>query len=326
MTLGFNLPRRAATWLALFAILQAFVLPAAAEVRVVTTIKPIHALVSGIIGHARSNTDNAPYLIVKGTASPHAYAMKPSDAAALQNADIIFQIGGAFEQFLASAIRNSRSGATIIKLASVPGINRLPYRKDLTWSGGLTHSSHGHTHSHNESASSSFDPHIWLDPSNAIKMTSAIAHALSRAQPNNAQLYEDNAAALSARIRRLELDIARQLQTVRTKPFMVFHDAFQYFEAAFRLTAIGAISLDETRPPGAGRVRVLQRLLVSHKVVCVFAEPQFEPKIIGTLLTGTTVHRGILDPIGSSLKAGTESYFQMMQNNAAALAGCLADG
>lgn len=286
---------------------------AQAELRVVATIKPIHSLVASVMEGI-----GEPYLIVKGAASPHTFALKPSDAAALQSAQVIFRVGGSIERFLDAAIKNGNASADIVAMSDLPDVRLLPNRTGKAW-GRSKHSHHGHKHQDKESV----DPHIWLDPHNAIQMVGAIARALGLAEPSRMFDFARNAAAVAARLKELQQTTKTTLKPVGNKPFMVFHDAFQYFENAFDVRAIGAISLGGSRAAGARRIKVLQRQLAKRQVLCVFAEPQFEPRLISTLIENTPVRRGILDPIGAGIKPGPDAYFQIMQSNANALVSCL---
>lgn len=290
---------------------------AMAQLRVVATVKPIHALVAGVMGDA-----GTPYLIVKGAASPHSFAMKPSDATALQNAQIVFRVGGAFEHFLDAAIRSGATSGEVVTLSEASGLRKLPFRSGPTWTGKSAHG-HSHGHSHAEKSGNGFDPHIWLDPDNAIQMVGMIAQALGLAAPERMFDFARNAAALAARLKDLQAEIKTTVAPVRGRPFLVFHDAFQYFETAFGVAAHGAVSLGDSRMPGARRIKTLRREITARKVACVFAEPQFAPRILATLVEGTKVRRGTLDPIGADIKPGADAYFTLMRRNATALAECL---
>ena len=174
-----------------------------AELRVVTTVKPIHSLVASVMGGI-----GKPYLIVKGAASPHTYAMKPSDAAALQNAQVIFRVGGPFERFLEAAIKNGNASANVVSMSDISNVRRLPYRTGQAW-GTAKHHHHGHKHDSKED----FDPHIWLDPHNALQMVGAIAQTLGLEQPSRMFDFARNAAAVAARIK--DLQAATEAQSAR---------------------------------------------------------------------------------------------------------------
>ena len=209
---------------------------ARAELRVAVTIKPIHALTAGVLGKIAT-----PYLIVKGAATPHSYALKPSDATALQKADVVIRIGGTMERFLDSAIKTISPDATVISLIDIDGITRLPFRQGVAWGTGDDHDhDHGHNHSQrpephtttpqNASDSASHqaalpvDPHIWLAPDNAIRMVATIVSALSRAAPDHAAVFASNGAILTDRLRALAAEIATKTAPVGDRRFLVFHD------------------------------------------------------------------------------------------------------
>lgn len=291
---------------------------AQAELRIVTTIKPIHALVAGVMSGAGN-----PYLMIKGAASPHTYAMKPSDAAALQQAHVVFRIGGQFEQFLTAAIKSSNASAKVVSLGASAGVRRLPYRTGKAWAGSA-HDHHGHHDHHDKSVKKDkFDPHIWLDPDNASHMIAAIAETLAMKDPDRRADFMRNASKMVARIKKLKIEIETAVAPVRGRPFLVFHDAYQYFEAAFDVTAVGAVSLGESRSPGARRIMSIRRELAARKVVCVFVEPQFAPRIVRTIIEGTSVRQGMLDPVGASIEAGPDAYFELMRRNTRSLTKCL---
>jgi zinc transport system substrate-binding protein len=297
----------------LFAMLSPPGSSAHAELRVAATIKPIHSLVAGVMAGV-----GRPHLIVSGAASPHTYALKPSNAAALQTADLIFQVGNSFEHFLKASLRNSKPSATVISLSEIADLRRLPYRKGEAWS-ATTH----HLHDHSSQPGRNIDPHIWLDPKNAIAIVTAVAQQLAAADPVRRDDYARNAAAMTARLKDLNANLQMTVAPVRDQPFLVFHDSFQYFETAYGVTAIGAVSLGEARTPGVRRIRALKRDIERRKVICLFTEPQFEPRIVAALVQGTAVRSGVLDPVGADIEPGPEAYFKLMRRNAKALADCL---
>lgn len=318
--------------LTLFALMSAA--KANTELRVVATIKPLHSLVAGVMDGVAT-----PYLIVKGAATPHAYALKPSDATAIQQAQVVFRIGGALERFLDTAISSSASAAITVSMIENANLRRLPYREGEQW-GNADHAGHGHgNHSHSDHGhdrkpaeqitagpQSNIDPHIWLSPENAIAIVDIIAVTLMKADPSQAETFARNASDLSGRLRQLEAEIRAKTASLRLKPFLVFHDAYQYFEDAFNVEAAGAISLGDTRAPGVKRIRALQRELKNRRIACVFAEPQFEPRLINAVIATTDVRRGTLDPIGADIEEGPEAYFTLIRRNAAALVKCLNPG
>ena len=263
--------------------------------KVAASFKPVHSLAASIMQGV-----GEPYLIVKGAASPHDYAMTPSDAGALQGADVIFWIGPELETFLLKPIESLGKGAEVIALEDIESLIKLARRED------------GET-----------DPHVWLDPVNAKLMVRRMEQALGKADPANAALYKANADKTFARLGALETEIAATLAPVRNKPFITFHDAFQYFEKRFGLNAAGSITVSPDAAPGAARVAGLQARVKQLGIRCVFSEPNFEPKIIASIIGGTTAKVAALDPEASGLTEGPDLYFQSLREIAAAMAGCL---
>ena len=169
------------------------------------------------------------------------------------------------------------------------------------------------------------DGHIWLSPVNARIIADAMATTLGEVGPDNAATFAANAEQFAARLDEVEAEIAALLEPVRGRPFIVFHDAYHYFERHFDFFASGAIHLNPEVPPGAARVAELQAQLAELEVACVFAEPQFQPRVVQTVIEGTPARTGILDPLGSELDLGPDGYPQLLLNLANSLADCLGD-
>ena len=298
----------------LFGCVVAATATAGAADRVVATFKPVHSLVSAVMDGV-----GEPYLIMKGHASPHTYRMRPSDAGVLGKARVIFMVGDLVESSLAGAIHKLGGKARVVELAEVPGLVRQPLRK-----GGAFEDDghdHGHSHGHDDQA---FDMHVWLDPVNAGLMALAIARTLSEIDPANAAKYGANADALVSRLDELTAQIAAELAPVRDKPFIVFHDAYRYFEDRFGLKAVGSAVVSTGRSPGVRRVRELRRKVRELGVVCVFAEPRYDPRFVRLITEGTKARGGTVDPAGMTVKAGPGMYFSLLRNMAASFKECLA--
>ncbi|MDE0540547.1 MAG: zinc ABC transporter substrate-binding protein [Rhodospirillales bacterium] len=182
------------------------------------------------------------------------------------------------------------------------------------------HDDHGH---HDGHAHGEHDLHIWLDPHNAKEMAEVIAKTLGKVDPANAGKYEANAEKVVDRIDKLDHEIEDALAKVKDRPYLVFHDAYQYFERRYGLAAVGSISVSPERKPGAKRIAELRHVIEDNKAVCVFAEPQFQPNIVQTLVEGTNARSGVLDPVGGSLPPGPDAWFTMMNNLAKSLEICL---
>lgn len=294
--------------------------PAQSEpVKAVASIKPLHALVAGVM-----QGTGEPYLIVKGGASPHQYSLKPSDARALEQADIVFWMGEGLERFLQRPIDNLARKATHVSMLDTPGIAKLPYREDGPFE-GHAHGNKSHDRSgHASDAHEGIDMHLWLDPGNAKAMVRHIAQMLSKASPENTTRYTENAAALTQRLDKLDAELQRILQPVHTRPFIVFHDSYQYFEKHYGLHPVGSITVNPEVPPGARRVKEISERIRKSGAVCVFAEPQFNPQRVRSMLSSTAARPGMLDPVGAELEPGTGLYFDLMRNLARSMRDCLA--
>ena len=301
--------------------------PAAADIRVVASIKPVHSLVSAVMAGV-----GKPHLLMRGKASPHTFTMRPSDAAALQEANVVFLIDEAMETTLARAIDALAGKARVVALADAKGLIRRPLREGGAFEADPEHDQDkgdkdhareeaGGHHDHGE-----FDMHVWLDPVNAWTMGRAIADTLSQADPANAAKYKANARALLPRLDALTAQISAAVAPVRGKPFVVFHDGYRYFEDRFGLNAVGSMVVSPGRSPGAKRLRQLRAKIRALGVACVFAEPQFDKRIVNVVVEGTEVRSGTVDPLGAAIEDGTELYFTLLRNMAAAFKDCLSPG
>lgn len=314
--------------LALAAALGAAPAVQAEAPEVVASIKPIHALVATVMGDL-----GTPELIVRGAASPHTYSLKPSDAEALERAELVFWTGHGLELFLGDALAALASEATVVELSETPGLELLPVREGGAFAAHEHEDEHGDEHEHEEHAAEhegheheehgETDMHFWLDPENAELMLDAIAAALSEADPANADTYAANAEAGKVELETLRTEIAATLAPVAGKPFIVFHDAYQYFERRFGLTVAGSITVTPDSMPGARRVGELRQKLAEAGVACVFAEPQFEPTIIAAITEGSGAEAGILDPEAAGLEPGPGLYRELLEGLASSLKDCL---
>ncbi|MDX5384048.1 MAG: zinc ABC transporter substrate-binding protein [Rhodobacterales bacterium] len=323
---------------------------ALAEVpRVATDIAPVHSLVARVMGDL-----GEPALIVQPGASPHGYSMRPSEARALSEADLVVWIGEALTPWLERPIETLGEGAGRIELMSVEGTILYDYREGATFGahdhahGDAAHGDdkdhdhdhdhdhaegeakdHDHDHDHAEKGDdheghdhAGHDSHAWLDPVNARLWMGVIADELARLDPENAAVYAANAAAGQAEIDTLQAEIAAMLAPVSDKGFVVFHDAYQYFERRFDLAAAGAITLSDASAPSAGRIAELRDAVATMGAGCVFAEPQFDKRLIDTVFEGSA-RVGLLDPLGQDLTPGAALYPQMMRGMATSFAACL---
>lgn len=316
----------AAALLAGFCLALAF--PVRAETpRVVVSIPPVHSLVAGVMKGVAT-----PDLLVKGGASPHTYSLKPSDAKALAEAQLVFWIGESLEAFLVKPLASLAGKARIVGLIEVPDLRLLPYRSGGPWG---NRDDHGHDHADKNKAKKpektdhdhrDTDAHIWLSPANARVLAATIVAALVEADPANAARYRANGQRLNDRLAALEVEMKTALAPVKDQPFVVFHDAYQYLEDAFGLNAIGAVAITPEKPPGPRGLAALRKRIIATRARCVFREPQFPAKLAETMAEGTGARIAILDPEGIVGTPGTNLYFDLMRANVRALAACLGDG
>lgn len=285
--------------------------------RVVVTLKPIHALVSGVMDGVEK-----PYLLLQGGESPHTYSLKPSQIRQLNEADLIVWIGPELETFLQKPLTALSTKVKQLPLGHVKDLTVLKVRAGGQWDAHEQTPADPDHHTPND-RDQEIDPHSWLDPLNAKVMVTAIAAGLSEIDAKNASRYTQNATQLTAQLNQLDQSLSRQLAPLKEKPFLVFHDAYQYFEKRYQLTAVGAVTLSPERPLSAKRLHELRMSMQAQKVHCLFSEPQFQSKLIPILLEGTSIRHGELDPLGTTLTEGTEAYFVLLQNLVHSFSECL---
>lgn len=298
-------------------VLALLATPAGAAVpTVVVSIKPVHALAAGLMRGV-----GTPALLVKGSDNPHTFSLRPSDAAVLQGADLVFWMGPTVEPALEGPVRTLARRARVIELTQAPGMTLLPLRGGGLWTG---HEGEGKAEGHDTARDDHlWDGHLWLDPDNARAMARAMESALEAADPADGQHYRANLAAVLADIDAVDQEVAALLAPLRRQPFIVYHDAFQYFEAHYHLDGIGALTTSPDSRPGAGGLAHLRDRVVALGGVCVFGEPPFEPRQLAPLTDGTRARQGVLDPEGVALSPGPDLYAHLMRANAQALAACL---
>ena len=296
----------------------------AGDLKVVVTIKPIHSLVTAIMEGV-----GAPALLVEGTASPHTFALKPSGARAIQAADVFIRVGPAVEPFTERIVATLPPTVTLVTLADTTGLTLLDRRTGATFEAHSHGDDHhgGHHHDHDdhddEAAEGAKDGHIWLDPGNAARMAGKIAAVLSARDPAHVDAYAANAARLETRLKSLDAEIAAQMAPLKGRPFIVFHDATQYFEARFGLEAIGSVTVSPDVQPSAKRLSALRAKIAGLAAACVFAEPLFNENLLHAVTEGLPAKSGTLDAEGLLLDPGGDLYFTLMRSMAASLSGCL---
>ncbi|MDY0329869.1 MAG: zinc ABC transporter substrate-binding protein [Thiomonas sp.] len=291
--------------------------------RVAASIKPVGDLVAAVMDGV-----GRPTVLIPPGNSPHTYAFKPSERASAEQSQLLFWIGPDVEPALTKIIRALPPSAQVITLSTQPGMDLLPARTGGDWerkrpapalpSAQVQGDAQDHAHT------GSFDGHVWLSPTNAKVILRSAARALAAKDPQHAAQYQANAEQAVQRIDVMTAELTAQLAPVKNKPFIVFHDAYQYFEHAFGLRAVGSILVSPDAMANARRVSQMRDKIKSLGVVCVFAEPQFEPRLVQTLVEGTSARVGTLDPLGGKGPLGLEGYTQLMRNLANNLDRCLA--
>lgn len=299
--------------------------------KVAASILPVHSLVSAVMAGV-----GTPDLIVKGMGSEHAYQMKPSDARALAAANVVFWVDEDMETFLEGPIEALPKNATVVALAETPGLTLRKRREGGVWEKHVHagedhedghedgHDAAGHDDHHHDHDEGDTDLHVWLDPTNAAVMAGEIADTLSKVDPAHAAQYAANLATLKTRLAALDTELRTKLTPIADKPYIVFHDAYQYFQKRYDLDGAGSITLDPTRQPGADRVRAIHERINELGAPCVFSEPQFEPRLVQTVIDGTKARTGVLDPLGADIAPGPDQYPEMMKALATSMTACLA--
>ena len=297
---------------------------AQAEINVVASVKPVHSLVSAVMEGI-----GVPDLIVKGAASPHTYALKPSQAEQIEKADLVFWMGHSLETFLEKPLEALGTKAMVVELMDSEGLKKLKMREG----GGFDEHDHNEHDEHDEHSKEShdehghgeFDVHVWLDPENAKVMANEIMEALKKVDPGNAKKYETNTKKIVEKLNQLVAEISAELSSVKGKGFIVFHDAYQYFEERFGLKAVGSITVSPEVVPGVKRIKELKTKIKELNALCVFSEPQFKPKLVSTVVEGTKAKTGVLDPLGASIQNGPKLYFILIRDMANSLNKCLSN-
>ena len=312
--------------------------PANADIKVVTSIKPIHSLASYLMDGVAK-----PDLIVDGYASPHGFAMKPSHAKMLQNADIVFWVGEDLENFLEKPLDSIAAKAEKIELMEIKGLVKLKFRERNIFD---DHDDHGHKkkddhddHDHDDHAKKKdghddhddhdgheghhhgeFAPHIWLDPINAKVILFEMSKHLIENDPTNESAYRANLSKAYKDIDKLTSDVTAELN--ESTASIVFHDAYQYFEERFKVNILGAFTVNTDVLPGAEQLAEIREVIEHDKVACVFSEPQFNPNIIKAVAKDMNIKTGVVDPLGATLTPGKGLYFDLIKNMSKSFKGC----
>jgi zinc transport system substrate-binding protein len=303
-----------------------FITPVNADVKVVTSIKPLHSLASYLMDGV-----GKPDLIVDGYASPHGFAMKPSHAKMLQNADLIFWVGEDLESFLEKPLSSIAKKAEKIELMEIKGLNVLKFRERNIFDehDHDDHDDHGKKEEHDDHddhdgheghAHGEYDPHIWLDPMNAKVILNEMVVHLIENDPKNEAKYKSNLDKALKDVDKLTIDVMTELSNSVSS--IVFHDAYQYFEKRFNVNILGAFTVNTDVMPGAEQLAEIREIIEHDKVACVFSEPQFNPDIIKAVAKDMNIKTGVVDPLGATLDPGKDLYFNLIRNMSASFKGC----
>ena len=310
--------------------LVSFITQVKADVKVVTSIKPLHSLASYLMDGI-----GKPGLIVDGNASPHSFSLKPSHAKMLQNADIVFWVGEGMENFLKKPLSSIAKKAKKIELIEVKGLNILKFRERNIFE-EHNHDDHAkkeddhddHDHDdhakkeddHDGHAHGDYDSHIWLDPMNAKVILNKMAEHLIENDTENTSKYKNNLKKALKEIDTLTIQVMTELN--KSLPSIVFHDAYQYFEQRFNVNILGAFTVNPDVMSGAEQLAKIREIIEHENVACVFSEPQFNPDIINAVAKDMKIKTGVLDPLGATLDSGKNLYFDLIKNMSLSFKDC----
>jgi len=322
-----------------FIFFSSFKLLASETKGVVSTIQPINSLVNAVIGNTGKTIS-----LIPAKASPHEYKLKPSDTKKLQNANIIFFVSDHLETTVTKVFKNLPKNIKIINLMEDAGIKHLAIRDNEAWERHDHHHRHGdhddydkhvkkdddhdhdkHSKKHDDhdDHEKEDDVHIWLSPDNAVKIIKKINKELSLFFPENTKTYNQNANQMIKKINQLKVELKKELLGIKDEPFIVFHDAYQYFETSFDLNAVGSVALEGDIASSPKQISFIKDKIVKLKASCVFQEPQFDSRLVQIVVESTNAQIGILDPLGVNIKSGENFYLQLLKNMAKSLKDCL---
>lgn len=286
--------------------------------RVAVDIPPVYSLVSKVMGEL-----GKPTLFMQQGASPHGYSLRPSEAQALDTAELVVWVSTDLTPWLSNPLASLASEAEHLELMALEETQVLNYR-DRSVALTEAHDDHDHDHDDHDHHHDGLDPHGWLDPENARLWLDAIARRLSVLDPENAEIYQSNATQAKAGLLDLQIALENQLTMQPAPRFVVFHDAYQYFEQRFDVPSEGAISLGDASTPSPARIEAIQQHVLKNDIQCVFSEPQFNPAMVENVFGDTPAVMGVIDPLGVELPLGPTLYDQLLRQLADALKECSA--
>ena len=276
----------------------------AQAMNVLSSVKPINLIVQELT----NGVSESSYLVPQ-SASPHDYALRPSDIKKIKNADMIIWYGNDLEPFLSKVLADQKNVITISEFSSVDFYHFDQHGDDA----------HAEESGHHHNT----DPHFWLGPKEALGVAKEITVQLIKIDPLNKDQYKSNLAAFENKLAQAVETISKQLKPVQSKGYFVFHDAYGYFERYFGMNNLGHFTVSPDRKPGAKTLINIKKSLLNQQAVCVFSEPQFEPAIVTTITRGTEVHKGELDPLAIQQADENGAYFIFLSTISNELSRCL---
>ncbi len=294
---------------------------------VAVDIAPLHSLVSQVMEGVKK-----PGLIIPAEASPHEYTLRPTQARALSEADIVFWIGEELTPWLEKALSNVSDSSQKVKMLELETTTKYAFREGATFE-GHNHEDHSDEHEeehhdehhdgHADNNHEGADPHAWLDPENAKAWVSEIKSVLSKHDPENSGAYERNANKAIASLDELIKATQSKVNSLGKLKFIVFHDAYQYFEQRFGISAAGSITLGDAQAPSPARIIEIRDTVKKLGVNCAFTEPQYNEGIVHNVFEGTSISGiGVMDPIGANIQSGSQHYSKLIQAMVNSLGEC----
>jgi zinc transport system substrate-binding protein len=284
-----------------------------AQADVVASVRPL-----GFIASAIADGVTSTEVLLPDGASPHDFALRPSDLKKIRSADLVVWVGPEMEAYM------TKSAAQLgpdrqVEISALPTVKPLLQKGNEQEEGqDHDHADHGHDHHHGE-----YNMHVWMSPEIAKQTAIAIHAKLLELMPQNKDKLDANLRQFEDSLTQVDKNLGKMLQPVQGKGYFVFHDAYGYFEKHFGLSPLGHFTVNPEIQPGAQRLHLIRTQLVEQKAVCVFAEPQFRPAVINAVAQGTTVRMGTLDPLGSGIALGKDSYVNFLSHLTNQYVSCL---
>jgi zinc transport system substrate-binding protein len=283
----------------------------AGKVRVVATIFPLADVVREIGG-----PDVTVTCLLRPGESEHDFDPRAELAEAVAKAQLLVMVGMGMDEW-ARRIGSAAAGrALVLELAEQPEFKKMLATRPAEETppsrpAGSPDQGGGHEHAGG-------DPHVWLDPVYMQQFARQIADALCRLDPPHAGLYRQRLDAYLAQLRALDQEYRQGLAGVKNRNFVTFHAAFGHLAARYGLRQ-QALQGADAADFGPGQLEEVIAFIRQHQVKAIFAEPQFPADRLQMLAERTGTKVGQLDPLGSPLAKGYDSYLAMMRSNLQAL-------